>query len=153
MADPYLIKLKKEEITLKKCLIDELGFSNFKANGFEPKYNIFNKADNIIVRVKVPGNCNLESKIEIQGEYNVIKLYGEKKKDKEPEDIQKNIFNSREIGHYSLEIPLKFAEYHLKTKPPSISYMRGVIILEYELDYYERKKNDKQFLQDKEKEI
>ena len=153
MADPYLIKLKKKEITLKKCLIDELGFSNFKANGFEPKYNIFNKADNIIVRVEAPGNCNLESKIEIQGEYNVIKLYGEKKPDKEPEDIQKNIFNSRENGQYSLEIPLKFAEYHLKTKPPSINYMRGVFILEYELDFYEGKKEDRQFTPDKEKEI
>ena len=70
-----MIKLKKEnEIILKKCLIDELGFSNFKANGFEPKYNIFNKGDKIEVRVEAPGNCNLESKIEIQGEYNVIKL-------------------------------------------------------------------------------
>ena len=149
-AEPYIIKLKKEnEIVLKKCLIDELGFSNFKANGFEPKYNIFNKGDKIIVRVEAPGNCNLESKIEIQGEYNVIKLYGEKKKDKEPENLEKNIFNSRERGHYSLEIPLKFSEYHLKAKAPSINYMRGVYIVEYELVFYEKKKEDKQFFQDK----
>ena len=143
----------EKEIVLKKCLIDDLGFSDFKANGFEPNYNIFCKDDKIIVRVEAPGNCELKSKIEIQGEYNVIKIYGEKKKDKEPENLDKNIFNSREIGQYSLEIPLKFAEYHLKTKPPSINNMRGVFILEYELDYYERKKNDKQFLQEKEKEI
>ena len=140
-SNPYIIKLKNEnEIILKKCLIDELGFSNFKANGFEPKYNIFNKDNKIIVRVEAPGNCNLESRIEIQGEYNVIKLYGEKKKDKEPENLEKNIFNSRELGKYSLEIPLKFAEYHLKTKPPSINYMRGVFILEYEYDFYVKKK-------------
>ena len=34
------IKLKDaKEIVLKKCLTDELGFSNLKANGFEPTYN------------------------------------------------------------------------------------------------------------------
>ena len=143
--DPYLIKLKNEkEIVLKKCLIDELGFSNFKANGFEPNYNIFCKDDKIIVRVEAPGNCELKSKIEIQGEYNVIKIYGEKKKDKEPENLDKNIFNSREIGQYSLEIPLKFAEYHLKTTPPKYNYIRGVFILEYDLDSYQVKKEDKQ---------
>ena len=119
--DPYLIKLKDEkEIILKKCLIDELGFSNFKANGFEPKYNIFCKDNKIIVRVEAPGNCDLESKIEIQGEYNVIKLYGEKRKDKEPENLDKNIFTSREIGPFSLEIPLKFSEYHLKAQAPKM---------------------------------
>ena len=52
-----------------------------------------------------------------------------------------------------MEIPLKFAEYHLKTKPPSINYMRGVFILEYELDFYEKKKEDRQFIPEKEKEI
>ena len=35
------LKYRNEKIFLKSCLIDELGFSNFKANGFEPKYNIF----------------------------------------------------------------------------------------------------------------
>ena len=133
-ADPNVIKLKNDnEIILKKCLIDELGFSNFDENGFEPKYNIFEKGNKIIIRVEAPGNCNLISKIEIQGEYNVIKIYGEKKKDKEPENLDKNIFTSREIGHYILEIPLKFDEYHLKTQTPKIDYIRGVYIIEYEL--------------------
>ena len=147
--DPYLIKLKDEkEIILKKCLIDELGFSNFKANGFEPKYNIFCKDNKIIVRVEAPGNCDLESKIEIQGEYNVIKLYGEKRKDKEPENLDKNIFTSREIGPFSLEIPLKFSEYHLKAQAPKMDCKKGVYMVEYELVSYEEKKEEKQFFQD-----
>ena len=59
-----LIKLKDEkEIILKKCLIDELGFSNFKANGFEPMYNIYNKDNKIIVRVEAPGNCLLNPRL------------------------------------------------------------------------------------------
>ena len=147
--DPYLIKLKDEkEIILKKCLIDELGFSNFKANGFEPKYNIFCKDNKIIVRVEAPGNCDLESKIEIQGEYNVVKLYGEKRKDKEPENLDKNIFTSREIGPFSLEIPLKFSEYHLKAQAPKMDCKKGVYMVEYELVSYEGKKEEKQFFQD-----
>ena len=147
--DPYLIKLKDEkEIILKKCLIDELGFSNFKANGFEPKYNIFCKDNKIIVRVEAPGNCDLESKIEIQGEYNVIKLYGEKRRDKEPENLDKNIFTSREIGPFSLEIPLKFSEYHLKAQAPKMDCKKGVYMVEYELVSYEGKKEEKQFFQD-----
>ena len=147
--DPYLIKLKDEkEIIIKKCLIDELGFSNFKANGFEPKYNIFCKDNKIIVRVEAPGNCDLESKIEIQGEYNVIKLYGEKRKDKEPENLDKNIFTSREIGPFSLEIPLKFSEYHLKAQAPKMDCKKGVYMVEYELVSYEGKKEEKQFFQD-----
>ena len=137
-SKPNLIKLKSDnEIILKKCLIDELGFSNFKANGFEPMYNIFSKEDKIIVRVEAPGNCTIQSKIEIQGEYNVIKLTGEKIKDKEPENLDKNIFNLREIGKYVLEIPLKIGEYRLRGKKPKQSYVRGVYILEYELETFD----------------
>jgi len=41
--DSSKIQLNFEsEIVLKKCFIDELGFSNLKMNGFEPKYVIYN---------------------------------------------------------------------------------------------------------------
>ena len=139
-SDPKIIKLKnKNEIILKKCLIDELGFSNFKANGFEPKYNIYNKDKNkIIVRVEIPGNCDLNSEVEIHGEYNIIKLTGEKKKDIEPANLEENIYNLRENGKFVLEIPLKFAEYRLSNKKPVIKKKLGVCIIEYELDIYEK---------------
>ena len=133
-TDSNLIKLKNEnEIILKKCLIDELGFSNFKANGFEPMYNIFKNKENtkIIVRVEVPGNSSIQSELETVGEYQVIKLTGEKTKDKEPEKIEKNIFNMREYGKYSLEIPIK--EDKLSDDPPSFKQVEGVCILEYKI--------------------
>ena len=39
-SDNNIIKLKDSyDVRLKKFLIDELGFSNLKANGFEPTYN------------------------------------------------------------------------------------------------------------------
>ena len=133
-TDSNLIKLKNEnEIILKKCLIDELGFSNFKANGFEPMYNIFKNKENtkIIVRVEIPGNSSIQSELETVGEYQVIKLTGEKVKDKEPEKIEENIFNMREYGRYSLEIPIK--EDKLTDEPPSFKQVEGVCILEYKI--------------------
>ena len=136
-SNPKIIKLKDEkEIILKKCLINELGFSNFKANGFEPKYNLFNNDNKIIVRVEIPGNCEVKSKIEIQGEYNMIKIFGEKIKDKEPDNLEQNIYNSREIGRFVLEIPLKYAVYRLCYKEPRMKMRQGVCILEYDLDVY-----------------
>jgi hypothetical protein len=41
-SNQNLIKLKSPKIIkLKKCLIDELGFSNLRANSFQPLYNCF----------------------------------------------------------------------------------------------------------------
>ena len=133
-SNPELIKLKDEkEIILKKCLTDELGFSNLKANGFEPTYNLFKQENKIIVRVEAPGNCKLDSKIEYAGEYNIIKLKGEKKKDKEPQNEKDNIFNTREYGNFSLEIPLKTEDYLLSNEEPSINNKKGILFIEYTL--------------------
>ena len=131
-----LIKLKKPaNIILKKCLIDELGFSNLKANGFEPTYNYYKKDDKIIIRVEAPGNCSLESNCDFFGEYIVIKIAGIKEKDIEPEALKENIFNSREIGNYSLEIPLKPEEYLIYNEDPKIEYKRGLYIITYQLGH------------------
>ena len=130
---PNLIKLKDEsEVTLKKCLIDELGFSNLKANNFEPTYNIYKKNNNLIVRFEVPGNIGtISSDIELSGEYNIIKIFGSKNKDKEPEKDD-NIFNTREYGNFYFEIPLKTKEY-LLGKDITMKNGKGVYILEFTL--------------------
>ena len=42
--DPKKIKLNKpNNLILKKCLIDELGFSNLRTNGYMPVYNYYRK--------------------------------------------------------------------------------------------------------------
>jgi len=131
---PYMIKLKGEnEIILKKCLIDELVFTNLKANGFEPTYNIYKKDNKIIVRVETPGNIFIESIVEILDEYYIIKIKGEKSLDKEPEKLDDNIYNTREYGKFCLEIPLKIGEYLLAREPPEINVLKGVLILKYNL--------------------
>ena len=129
-----IIKLvEPKEIKLKQCFIDELGFSNVRASGFEPHYNYYKNKNQIIVRVEAPGNCNIKSSIENSGEYKIIKLRGNKEKDMEPEKIEDNIFNGRELGQFSLDIPLNAKEFPIKDGDPLIGKKNGIFILIYEL--------------------
>ena len=133
-SKPNLIKLKNEkEIILKKCLIDELGFSNLKPNGFEPKYNIYKKDEKIIIRVEIPGNCVLQVDKSSGDNINIIKISGEKKKDLEPEKLEDNIYNIREFGKFFLDIPLS-KEYNLSKEKPSFKQKEGLCILEYKIE-------------------
>ena len=133
-SDPKLIKLKDvKEITLKRCFIDELGFSNLKPNGFEPKYNIFSKDNKLIIRVEIPGNCDLQAEREPSGDYNIIKISGEKRKDLDPEKLEDNDYNIREFGRFYLEIPIKSKSYHLIDEKPSINQKKGIFFIEYKL--------------------
>ena len=120
-SDKNFIKLKNlKNIILKKFLIDELGFSNLKTNSFEPKYNCYKKDDKIIIRVEAPGNCKIKPSIGYSGEYTYITIIGNKRKDKEPEKDENNLYNSREIGDFSFHIPLKTEEYLIKNETPKI---------------------------------
>ena len=92
---------------MKKCLIDELVFYSLRVNGFEPTYNYYFKDDKIHVRIEAPGNCKISSSIEYIGEYTFIKLVGEKMPDKDQDKIPILFFNNREIGKFSLELPIK----------------------------------------------
>ena len=133
------IKLAKEKnITIKRCLIDELGFSNLISNGFEPNYNFYKEIkdniEKIIIRLEVPGNCSVESNVVYNGELTIIKLKGNKRKDKFPEKLEDNIFNSREFGPFNIDIPLKTEEYLIKNSSPTVSDKKGILMIEYLLE-------------------
>ena len=97
-------------------MIDELGFSNLKTNSFEPNYNCYKKDDKIIIRVEVPGNCNIKTKTEHSGEYTLLRIEGTERKDKEPEKPEENLYNSR-VGNFSFNVSLKTDEYLIKNEP------------------------------------
>ena len=146
-SNPELIKLKDEnEIILKIPFGDEFGSSN----RFQPTYNYFKKEDKIIVRVEVPGNCILQSNIEFEGECNIIKLSGIKKKDKEPYEELGNFYNTRKFGDFSIEIPFKTEDFLLCNEPPKIENRKGVFILIYNLS---KKENRLEFKFSEEEEI
>ena len=83
------------------------------------------------------------------GEYNIIRLKGNKKIDKEPEKLEDNIHNIREFGDFILDIPLKTEEHVLKNEKPNIVGKKGLIIIEFKLD----KKIEYSEQDDKEEEV
>ena len=127
--------IKPKEIILKRCYIDELGFSNLKENGFQPNYNYYRNNNNqIIIKVEAPGTCNIKSSFKYSGEYIIINLTGIKEKDEEPARIEDNIFNGREIGKFSLDIPLKYEDFIIKHEKPKIEKKDGIFTLTYQLE-------------------
>jgi len=130
-----IIKLKEpKDITLKRCFIDELGFSILRANGYEPKYNYYVKDNKIIVKVEIHWLFKLDSTFENNGEYIIIKLRRTKEKDSEPIKIEENIFNGRELGKFSLDIPFKHELFNIKNEKPEIKAENGIVTLIYQLE-------------------
>ena len=149
----YIKLINHNNLSLKKCFIDELGFSNLKSNGFDPKYNYYKKGNKIIIRIESPGNIGqIETSInEIEGYHKLIKIKGEKKNDKDPENKKDNIYNSREFGKYSLEIPIAYDDnYILKNEDPKIYNKNGLLFVEYQM---EEKTKEKIFNVNNEEEV
>ncbi len=75
-----------------------------------------------------------------EGIYTVIKINGEKKQDKEPKQLGDNLYNTREFGKFSLEIPLKTEDFLIKNQKPKIIHTNsGIIKLIYQLDIKKEK--------------
>ena len=130
------LKNNEENIKLKKCYIDETGFSKMKSNGYDPPYNYYKLNNKLIIRIECPGNYDsIKHYLNYSGEYTIITIKGNKKKDKEPEKIEDNIYNSREFGNFCINIPFKSEMLKIKNqKPESKPNKVGMIILEYELE-------------------
>ena len=130
------IKLKNpKKITLKCCSINELGISNLVSNGFEPTYNLYKNDNKIILKIESGGNSTiLDANLLLgQGENTCLIVTGEKKRDKEPKNLDDNIFNSRKFGKFYLNIPIK-GDYIIKNETPKIFEKKGILFIEYNLD-------------------
>ena len=120
----------KKEIILKKLFIDELGFSNFMNCGFNPGYNYYLKDDKLVLRIECPGNIELSCNHRVIDKYNLIEIRGIKNKDKEPINLQDNIFNGREFGKFSIDIPLMI---DLENTKPKIIKKEGLFIIKFQI--------------------
>ena len=128
------IKLKEhQDIVLKRCFIDELGFSNLKGNGFVPNYNYYQIDDKLILRIEAPGNIKCETKMDYSGECTVLRVSGNKLPDKEPKN-NANLYSTREFGEFSVCVLLKTAEYQIANESPKLALKNGLLICEYKLD-------------------
>ena len=120
----------KREIILRRLFIDELGFSNLRNNGFNPCFNYYIKNDKLILKLEAPGNINISCNHKLVEKYNIIEVRGIKNRDKEPNNLQDNIFNGREFGEFSVDIPLMI---DLENIQPNISKKEGIFIIEFQL--------------------
>ena len=108
-SDNKLIKLnnKGNKIILKKCLTNELGFSSFLGNGFEPKYDYYVNENQFIINVEMPGDYqNTQIRKESQGIYTYIIISGNKINPDENEKI-KYINKNRDYGEFNIRIKLE----------------------------------------------
>ena len=133
-----IIKLNlKEELSLKKCYMDELGFSFFKTGDFEPKYNYFKPNENTLeIRLEIPGNTKCTSKHIVEGEETKIIVSGVKNHDATPKKFEDNIFNIREFSKFEVVIPLKVEKFKITSTDPKEGYpiiKNGVFVVQYEL--------------------
>ena len=139
MLEQKIMKLNKDKnqinnIQLKSCFIDELSFSNFKGNGFIPKYNYFENGDNISVRIEVPGNYKLNcGNLKYRGEYTIIPIQGEKITDKTPSKVEENLYTTREFGKFEVNIYLQTEKYKLKDEKVVPVTQNGVAVFKFPL--------------------
>ena len=109
----------KEDISFKKCIIDELGFSFFKTGSFEPKYNYY-KLDpaTLELKLEIPGNASCKATCKVEKENTVIRIEGTKKKDAIPKEENDNIYNIREFSNFEVLIPLLTEKYKIVGNKP-----------------------------------
>ena len=131
-----ILNNSEKQIKLKRCLIDEFGFSNFVSNGYEPKYEHYISEDKLIINVEIPGeveNGKINKKAE--GSYTFIYISGNKinnKEDsKEKNSNNENSFNKREYGPFNIKI--KLDKISIKGKP-EIKKANGIITYIYQLE-------------------
>ena len=136
IIEEKIIKFNFEkELSLKKCFIDELGFSFFKTGNFEPKYNYFKPDENTLeIRLEIPGITSCKVAHNIIGDETIVTIKGEKKKDSKPKELEDNLFNIREFSEFELNIPLKAEKFRInQDEPKKLKFTNGICCIQYEL--------------------
>ena len=127
----------KDNLLLKNCYTDELGFFIFKSNNVDIKYNYFKPDEKTLeIRLEIPGNVKCAFSHKIIGDETIITVRGRKMPDKYPESPRDNMFNLREFTDFELNIPLKVEDFVLKegkTKEGYPKIINGICIVQYEL--------------------
>jgi hypothetical protein len=132
-----LIKLNlNEKITLKKCLIDELGINILLNKKFIPKYCYFINKDNtkLIIEIEISGKFkNLSVEIISKENFYSFKIEGIKI----AEILNKNndYYNSRFNGYFNfiINVPKDKIELENSNRINNLSHKNGIIKIECDL--------------------
>ena len=151
---------KEKKIKLKRCLIDEIGFSYFFSNLYEPKYEYYiveesdnknsdnlnninldspdNKNKKFVINVEIPGDYKDTTIKKIKkSSYTFINIKGKKVNNNDEENLGKinrkeNSFNNREFGEFNINIKLD-NKIELESKKPEIKKNNGVLSFIYKI--------------------
>ena len=127
----------KNQLILKKCLVDELGFSNFSGSAYEPKFRYYIQKSKLYINIEVPGIKEDETEYDVQiiGENYQFKFSGVKKFEKIPKNDEKEKYFSNIIeGPFKLLFQLKISDFPLVDKDePRFEYVDGIMTAIFEL--------------------
>lgn len=148
-----IIKYKKDEsenaqkeLVLKKCLVDELGFSNFSVTSYEPKFRYYVKEDKLIIDIEVPGLKEDETNYNVEeiGENYQFKFPGIKEIKTETTEKQQ-YYSNIIVGEFKLIFYLKISEFSLKNKEDGeFEYENGLLTATFDLN--KQKPKDKKIV-------
>lgn len=105
IADDLTIKLNPEKkILFKKCLIDEMGFSNFYGSGFEPKYWVYKDKEKLDITFESSGKVKqIEPNYEYENDL-IITITGNKEMEMPKENEGVKIYqNSIKQGKFTIK--------------------------------------------------
>ena len=143
-GQPKKIMLKdpNTQIILKKCLIDELGLSNFQSNGLQIPYSYYITYDSVIIFIELPGKSekseddtqyeNIKAVLSYEDNFAIIKIYGKKKNNIESimKETIKSFQHKRQFGDFLIQI--KLYKISLEEKPLK-EIKNGVLLLRYKI--------------------
>ena len=148
-----IIKYKKDEsenaqkeLVLKKCLVDELGFSNFSGTSYEPKFRYYVKEDKLIIDIEVPGLKEDETNYNVEeiGENYQFKFTGMKEIKTETTEKQQ-YYSNIIVGEFKLIFYLKISEFSLKNiEDGEFEYENGLLTATFDLN--KQKPKDKKIV-------
>ena len=128
---------KDQQIKLKRCLIDELGFSNFLATGFEPKYDCYVNEDKLVINIEMPGDFkDVKVRTDSEGAYTIININGNKYNPiKEKNENEKIVYLGKYRDYGEFNIRIKIEGYNLKDNKPNVMKRndKGITTIEYNL--------------------
>ena len=131
-----LVSLKNEDLTFdeKECKI--------KLKNNEPKYCYYRtkEKDNyyLVIKVEIPGNFGgLNGKCNVEGEYTLFKIFGEKLKDNTNDSNTEETYiqDCREYGKFAIILPLRSSEIHYLKKKAIVDKNpeKGIAIFKFEI--------------------
>lgn len=108
--------INRKTIELKKCLVDELGFSNFYGNTITPKYSFYLLNDYLVIEFEIVGAINkLKANMSKQKEYLIVIIIGVKSEESADHQLKTNYKTNRIFGNLLLEIKIPNEKFFLQS--------------------------------------